>query len=93
MRQLGDALSILHSLGVAHRDIKPANVLFTDASHRHLKLCDFGFAIVCHTRRECRRKCTWGGVTARGGRIQRACRPTRLGVGEGVSCPRTRAPA
>ena len=43
--QIGSALQYLHELGVAHRDVKPANVLYDG---RRWRLCDFGFAIVCH---------------------------------------------
>ena len=51
MRQLFEALSYLHGVGVMHRDVKPANVLlFREANSRGssagwmLKLCDFGLA-------------------------------------------------
>lgn len=51
MSQLAAALMHMHGLGVAHRDLKPENVLFTDASHTQVKLCDFGFAVRCGERR------------------------------------------
>ena len=51
MSQLAAALLHMHGLGVAHRDLKPENVLFTDASHTQVKLCDFGFALRCGERR------------------------------------------
>jgi len=40
-RELVEALTCLHSLGVAHRDIKLENIMFDD---KNLKLVDFGFA-------------------------------------------------
>jgi len=51
VRQMSEALVTMHEMGVTHRDVKPANVLFTDSTHRSLKICDFGFALVCHQRR------------------------------------------
>eukprot|EP00908_Phaeocystis_cordata_P004389 Transcript_14774.p1 GENE.Transcript_14774~~Transcript_14774.p1 ORF type:complete len:435 (-),score=145.79 Transcript_14774:912-2084(-) len=49
--QLSAALMHMHGLGVAHRDIKPDNVLFSDASHAKVQLCDFGFALRCGDRK------------------------------------------
>ncbi|WP_233562152.1 serine/threonine-protein kinase, partial [Sorangium cellulosum] len=46
LRQLGDALSVAHGLGVVHRDIKPSNILLVEGSDGHLraKITDFGIA-------------------------------------------------
>uniref|UniRef100_A0A7E4VXX4 Protein kinase domain-containing protein n=1 Tax=Panagrellus redivivus TaxID=6233 RepID=A0A7E4VXX4_PANRE len=43
MKEVVDAVSYMHSMGIAHRDIKAENCLIT-ADHR-VKLADFGFAI------------------------------------------------
>ncbi|WP_437972596.1 serine/threonine-protein kinase [Sorangium sp. So ce295] len=46
LRQLGEALSVAHGLGVVHRDIKPSNILLVEGSDGHLcaKITDFGIA-------------------------------------------------
>jgi len=49
--QVAGALAHMHGMGIAHRDIKPENVLFTDTSQEVIKICDFGFAVACGTRR------------------------------------------
>lgn len=49
--QVGAALAHMHGNGISHRDIKPENVLFVDSSQVSVKLCDFGFAVACGTRR------------------------------------------
>lgn len=42
MKQLLEAVSHCHKLGIAHRDIKPENLLFD--SWENLKVCDLGSA-------------------------------------------------
>jgi serine/threonine protein kinase len=46
-----NALSYLHSRGIAHRDIKPEN-LIVDYAHNTLKLTDFGSAKLCSKAHE-----------------------------------------
>lgn len=41
-KQLLNALSHMHSKGIAHRDLKPENLLF-DGNY-NLKVADFGFS-------------------------------------------------
>ena len=45
-KQLLQALAYLHQLQIVHRDVKPENCLFQDERQEHLKLIDFGFAVV-----------------------------------------------
>ncbi len=46
VREVGDALGVVHRVGVIHRDIKPENIMIrTDGSVRVL---DFGLAKSCH---------------------------------------------
>ncbi|RDB16782.1 putative serine/threonine-protein kinase fhkC [Hypsizygus marmoreus] len=44
--QICDALSYIHSEGVAHRDLKPENVLLTEDDPPVVKVADFGLAKV-----------------------------------------------
>ncbi|KAF4597866.1 hypothetical protein EYR38_006258 [Pleurotus pulmonarius] len=44
--QICDALSYIHSLGVAHRDLKPENILLTSDRPPRVKVADFGLAKV-----------------------------------------------
>ncbi|KAF0247718.1 MAG: serine/threonine protein kinase [bacterium] len=48
IKQIGNALSAVHQLGVYHRDLKPANVMVRKLSEdeEHVKLIDFGVATV-----------------------------------------------
>src|SRR5882672_3596359 len=43
VRQLGDALSATHRVGVIHRDLKPENIMYDEATET-VKLLDFGIA-------------------------------------------------
>jgi len=45
--QVLSALCYLENKQICHRDLKPENLVFTDASHKTLKLIDFGEAKSC----------------------------------------------
>ena len=44
MRQIGEAISWLHSQGVCHRDLKPENLLLSEDGVT-VKICDFGLCV------------------------------------------------
>lgn len=43
-RQLIEAVSYMHGMGIAHRDLKLENILYDAQSHK-IKLIDFGFSL------------------------------------------------
>ncbi|MEQ8973740.1 MAG: serine/threonine-protein kinase [Coleofasciculus sp. C1-SOL-03] len=43
IRQIGDALTVVHQKGLLHRDIKPANIIRREGTHQ-VVLIDFGIA-------------------------------------------------
>jgi serine/threonine protein kinase len=47
IRQLGEAISAAHDVGIYHRDLKPENIMLTDSSGvEQVKVIDFGIATV-----------------------------------------------
>lgn len=57
MFQVAVALEHMHSLDVVHRDIKLENILFSDNSHRIVRIIDFGFSTRCAADRRLRLFC------------------------------------
>ena len=55
--QVASALRHLHAAGACHRDVKPENVLYVDGACTRVKLCDFGFAVICSSDRRLKTVC------------------------------------
>ena len=54
-RQIASAVYHMHSCGVVHRDLKPENlVLMTESDAPHVKLIDFGTAIILEENEQAR---------------------------------------
>lgn len=45
-RDMTLAIQHLHTANIVHRDVKPPNFLYTRGGRSHLKLCDFGMAVL-----------------------------------------------
>ena len=54
--QVASALRHLHA-AACHRDVKPENVLYVDGACTRVKLCDFGFAVICSSDRRLKTVC------------------------------------
>jgi serine/threonine protein kinase len=45
VRQVLQAISYCHSLGVVHRDLKPENLIYDEDNDNALKIIDFGTSV------------------------------------------------
>ncbi|KAL0478712.1 hypothetical protein AKO1_008272 [Acrasis kona] len=50
LKQIADALSFVHSVGLIHRDMKPENIFFQDVEHQVVMLGDFGLSVIIQDR-------------------------------------------
>ncbi len=66
VRQLHEALTTLHELGVVHRDVSPANIMLStlDPADPHVVLVDFGVSAYAPEERYSTRDDRWVGTTA-----------------------------
>ena len=49
IKQISKGIVYMHDLGIAHRDLKPENIVISNDTY---KICDFGWAALCHDRRK-----------------------------------------
>ena len=49
IKQITSGLAYMQGNGIAHRDLKPQNIVISNGV---FKICDFGWATVCHDRRK-----------------------------------------
>ncbi|CAL1164745.1 unnamed protein product [Cladocopium goreaui] len=74
VKQLGDAMTYVHSRNVVHRDLKPENILLTsnDRETMKVKISDFGISRLTSSSQDCQ--------TYLGSRDYRAPEVVRLGI-------------
>ena len=49
IKQISKGIAYMHDMGIAHRDLKPENIVISNEIY---KICDFGWAALCHDRRK-----------------------------------------